>query len=316
MTEAGSPPPSPLGPGARLWRHMRELWPRWTLLPVMPFWLFFAFVIVKGDVRWDHIAMVIFVPVIAYATPATKRLCVGSYPMMLTALLYNLMGYVKNVGVSPERVHDCDLRAAELALFGFTSDGVKMTPNDWFLTHHATWLDLYCAVPYGTFIFACLGVAIYLYFKDYRAVQRFAWVFFLMNVAGFITYHVFPAAPPWYFHAHGCEISMTALPSAGPRLEHVDEVLGISYFRGMYGRSSDLYGAVPSLHVAYPLLIVVEGWRSFTWPARIASIILFVSMVFSAVYLDHHWVIDVVLGFIYCLTATALVRFAFSKRYG
>jgi membrane-associated phospholipid phosphatase len=154
-----------------------------------------------------------------------------------------------------------------------------------------------------------MGVAVILYFKDYHAAQRFTWIFFLMNVLAFITYHVLPAAPPWYYHAHGCEISMTALPSAGPRLTHVDEYLGIHYFRGMYERSSDLYGALPSLHVAYPLLIAIEGWRSFGWPARVASILFAALMAFSAVYLDHHWVIDVILGVIYCLSATALVRF-------
>jgi membrane-associated phospholipid phosphatase len=223
------------------------------------------------------------------------------------------MGYVKNVGVSPERVLNCDLRALELRLFGITIHGQKFTLNDFFLVHHWTWVDVVCAVPYGTFIFACLGVAVVLYFKDYYAAQRFAWIFFLMNMMAFVTYHVLPAAPPWYYHAHGCAISMTALPSAGPRLTHVDEYLGMHYFRGMYERSSDLYGALPSLHVAYPLLIVIEGWRSFRWPARVASMFFAATMAFAAVYLDHHWVIDVILGVIYCLTATTLVRYVQSR---
>jgi hypothetical protein len=161
-----------------------------------------------------------------------------------------------------------------------------------------------------------MGVAVILYFKDYRAVQRFAWIFFLTNVAGFVTYHVYPAAPPWYYHAHGCEISMTALPSAGPRLEHLDAVLGIDYFKGMYGRSSDLYGAVPSLHVAYPLLIVIEGWRAFGWVGRALSLVFLVSMGFAALYLDHHWVIDVLLGSFYCVSAAALVRFVEARASG
>lgn len=292
-----------------LWRHIRALWPRWWWLPPLPFLIFFTFVASRGDLRWDHFALTIFAALLAYGNERSKRLFMASYPMMFTGLLYNAMGYVKNLGVSPERVLNCDLRALELKLFGITVNGQKFTLNDFFLVHHWTWVDVLCAVPYGTFIFACLGVAVILYFKDYHAAQRFAWIFFLMNMMGFVTYHVLPAAPPWYYHAHGCEISMTALPSAGPRLLHVDEYFGIDYFRSMYARSSDLYGALPSLHVAYPLLIVIEGWRSFKWPARIASICFAATMAFAAVYLDHHWVIDVVLGVIYCLSATALVRF-------
>jgi hypothetical protein len=306
---AAASPAAPASAPERLWRHMRELWPQWTLLPPLPFLAYGVLMLAIGDLRWDHVATMILVPALAYGNAWTRKLFVGIYPIGLVGLFYDAMRYLKNLGVSPERVHDCDLRALELRLFGFESGGVRITPGEWFLTHHWTAVDLYCAVPYGTFIFACVGTAIVLYRRDYRAVQRFAWVFFLMNVAAFVTYHIYPAAPPWYYHAHGCEISMTALPSAGPRLAHVDEVLGFAYFKGQYARSSDLYGAVPSLHVAYPLLILVEGWRSFRWLGRTLSVIFFFSMGFAAIYLDHHWVLDVLLGLVYCVAASGLVRF-------
>jgi hypothetical protein len=295
-------------PIARLHRHLTALWPRWTLLPVSPFVAFFLFVLLNGDLRWDHVALMIAVPALLYGTAATKKLGVGVYPIGLVALLYNAMGYIKNLGVSPERVHDCDLHALELRLFGFEAGGRRITLGDWFATHHTTALDLYFAFPYGTFIFAALVAAVVLYLRDYPALIRFSWVFLLMNVAAFVTYHVYPAAPPWYYHAHGCEISMTALPSAGARLNHVDEVLGVHYFHSLYARSSDLYGAVPSLHVAYPLLIVVEGWNSFRWPGRALSVVFCASMSVAAVYLDHHWVVDVVLGYLYFFASSALVR--------
>jgi hypothetical protein len=299
---------------ARLRRHLTALWPRWTLLPAAPYAAFLLFVLLMGDLRWDHVALMIAILALLYGNAATKKLAVGLYPMGLVALLYNAMGYVKNLGVSPDRVHDCDLYALELKLFGFTSGGRRITPGDWFTTHHTTALDVYFAFPYGTFIFACLAAGVVLYFRDYPALLRFSWSFFVMNVAAFVTYHVYPAAPPWYFHEHGCEISMTALPSAGARLTHVDEVLGIGFFHSMYSRSSDLYGAVPSLHVAYPLLIVVEGWKSFGWPGRVLSVVFALTMSVAAVYLDHHWVVDVMLGYVYFLASTVLVRWALGRR--
>ena len=298
-----------LGFAAAAWQHMRALWPRWTLLPPLPFLAYGAAVAIHGDLRWEHAVMLVIIPAITYWNAWTKRLVVGLYPIGLVATLYDGMRYVKGLGVSADRVHDCDLRALELRLFGFSSGGELITPGDWFLTHHSTALDLYCAVPYGTYIFAILGVAVILYLRDYHAAQRFGWVFFVTNVAAYVTYHVYPAAPPWYYHAHGCAISMTALPSAGPRLLNVDAVLGISYFRGLYARSSDVYGAVPSLHVAYPLLILVEGWRSLGWIERSLSLVFSLSMGFAAVYLDHHWVVDVTLGAVYGLGSIALVRF-------
>lgn len=297
----------------RLWAHMRRLWPRWTLLPPAPFILYGLVMLLRGELRWDHVAMMVLVPALAYTNEKSKKLCEASYAMGLTGLFYDAMRYFRDVGVSPERVHLCDLRALEIKLFGITMGGERVTVHDWFLTHHWDALDLWCAVPYGTFIFASLGCAVVLYGRDYRAVQHFAWGFCLMNVVGFATYHIYPAAPPWYYHAHGCFVDMAANPQAGPRLEHVDAMLGIDYFRGMYARSSDIYGAVPSLHVAYPGLILLNGFRLFKVPGKIFSIVFFVSMCFAAVYLDHHWIVDIVLGLVYCVAAWAIVRFVTSR---
>ena len=287
---------------------MRALWPRWTLLPPLPFFAYGAVVVARGQLRWEHIALMAAVPLLAYIGPRTKRLCVAAYPIALVGLLYDAMRYVKDWGVSRETVHLCDLRGAEASLFGLTSGGERITLHDWFLTHHATALDLYCAVPYAFFLYAVLGVGVFLYRRDYLALQRLAWAFFLANVAAFVTYHVYPAAPPWYFHAHGCQIDIAAAPSAGPRLLHVDQVIGVPYFQSMYARASSVFGAGPSLHSAYPFILAVEGWAAFKRTGRTLAVIFALSMWFSAVYLDHHWVIDVLLGIVYGAAASGLVR--------
>ena len=69
---------------------------------------------------------------------------------------------------------------------------------------------------------------------------------------------------------------------------------------------------MPSLHCAYPLLVVIEGWRSFKPWMRVGSVAFWLAMVFSAVYLDHHWVIDAVVGAAYAVIVTAVVRAAFA----
>src|SRR5262249_7012475 len=114
-------------------------------------------------------------------------------------------------------------------------------------------------------------------------------------------------APPWYFHTHGCVVDVLAKASEGPNLRRVDEMLGVSYFAGMYGRSSDVFGAVPSLHVAYPLLIALVGWHRMKLVGRVLAIVFLLSMCFAAVYLDLHWVVDVVLGLVYCGVTLAAV---------
>jgi membrane-associated phospholipid phosphatase len=81
----------------------------------------------------------------------------------------------------------------------------------------------------------------------------------------------------------------------------------------MYGRASDVFGAMPSLHVAYPLLVLIEGWATFRPVVRAAAGAFYVAMCFAAVYLDHHWVLDVVAGTAYCLVVAVAAR-AVSRR--
>lgn len=293
---------------ARAWSHMRSLWPRYTLLPPAPFVLWALFWLVHGGLRWDHIALALIPIVLAYGNAATKRLYLGLLPMGLVALFYDAMRFVKNTGLTEQNVHTCDLEAAERSWFGVTIDGVRMTLQDWFQAHATTALDLACAIPYGTFIFAVVGYAVFLYIRDFSAQQRFTWAFLILNIAGFATYHIYPAAPPWYIHAHGCAVDLTASASAGPNLTRVDAMIGMSYFAGFYGRSSDVFGAVPSLHVTYPLLMAIEGWSHHKVIGRSILATFFLSMCFSAVYLDHHWVIDVIVGIAYGVLVAAVMR--------
>ena len=292
----------------RLWSHMRALWPHWTLLPAAPFVVWSLAMLARGPLRWELVGVLLAAPALAYTSGGTKRLLVGVYPVGLVGLLYDAMRYVKHVGVTPARVHTCDLRDLDARIFGVVANGDKTSICDWFINHRSTALDVISAIPYGVFIFAVLGYATFLYVRAPSGLRRFAWAFLFLNVAGFVTYHLYPAAPPWYVHRYGCVANLAAPASAGPALLHVDAMLGVSYFEGFYGRSNDVFGAVPSLHVGYPLLILLEGWARHGRVGRSLTFLFLGTMCFAAVYLDHHWVVDVVLGLAYTTAAYALAR--------
>ncbi len=299
----------------RLFAHLRSLGPAWTHLTAVPILLYTAYIVgVRGEYRWELMALFLAVAITCFASRRTRRLYEGMYPMFLTAVFYDSMRFAKNVGVSLGRVHVCDLRQLELALFGFTSGGAPVTLQDYFLAHSSPWLDLYCAIPYGSFLYVSVLFATYLYFKDYVLFQRYTWSFLILNLAAYVTYHVYPAAPPWYYHAHGCAVDLEAAASAGPHLTAVDAMIGYKYFGAFYGRSADVFGAVPSLHVAYPLLIVLDGWAYLRARGRTLALMFAASMVFAAVYLDHHWVIDVLIGLSYCVGVHVGLRFVFARR--
>ncbi|HVH43504.1 MAG TPA: phosphatase PAP2 family protein [Labilithrix sp.] len=288
--------------------HVGRLWPNCALLPLAPFVLYAAFSATRADLRFEHGASILLVAGLAYTSVQTRSVLVAIYPLGLVGLLYDAMRPLQNAGLTAERVHVCDLRALEARLFGFEHDGTTVTIHDWFRTHHWPAVDLLCAVPYATFILVCFACAAFLAFRDRPAMKRFTWGFLAMNVAGFATYHLLPAAPPWYFHMHGCVVDLSTRASEGPVLMRVDAMLGISYFHTMYSKASSVFGALPSLHCAYPLLVVLEGWRSLGPRLRVLSVAYWLSMVFASVYLDHHWLVDGVLGSAYALVSSLVLR--------
>jgi inositol phosphorylceramide synthase catalytic subunit len=292
----------------RVWAHMRALWPRFTLLPIAPFWLWTALCAVRGQLRWDHVAVCLLTAALAYGNARSKRLFFGMVPLALVALFYDAMRSVKNLGLTPENVHVCDLRALEMRFFGIAMHGARTTVHDYLQAHATPMLDALCAIPYCIFIYVVAAYALFLYVRDYPGLMRFTWGFLLLNLAGFLTYHIYPAAPPWYFHAHGCHVDLLAPASEGPNLARVDARLGFGYFAGFYRRSSDVFGAVPSLHVAYPLLMLIQGFRLHQLFGRTLLVLFYVVMCFAAVYLDHHWIVDIVAGSIYTVLVALLMQ--------
>jgi len=210
----------------------RSVWDvRWW--PALPFVGYAAVSAARHDLRVEHFLLMGAVVALAYVGPRTRVLLRGLYPIALVGLLYDAMRPLKNVGLDAPRVHVCDVRALEARLFGYTSGGTRFTLHDYFRDHHLATVDILAAITYATFILVCIATAIGLYVVDRPAMRRFTWAFFGLNLAGFVTYHAFPTAPPWYFHAHGCAVDLTTHASEGPALARVDALLGIGYVGGL-----------------------------------------------------------------------------------
>jgi membrane-associated phospholipid phosphatase len=79
----------------------------------------------------------------------------------------------------------------------------------------------------------------------------------------------------------------------------------IAHFNSLYERGSQYanpVAAVPSLHAAYSLLIVLFLWR-FAGRGRGLLAVYPVAMAFALVYMAEHYVVDILLGWIYAVTA-------------
>jgi len=95
-------------------------------------------------------------------------------------------------------------------------------------------------------------------------------------------------------HGPGPADPATAVASAAGAAR-VDELLGITYFARLYSRNPNVFGAMPSLHVAFPLLVACT--LGAVGPIfRAVTVGFTLLMAFAAIYLGHHWVLDVLAG--------------------
>jgi hypothetical protein len=213
----------------------------------------------------------------------------------------------------------------DLSVFGIATENGVLTPNQWWELHTHWTLDLVTGFFYLTFI--AIFVLISAYFSFYvirtgtramsaerikRYVPALMWAFFWTNVLGYMIYFIYPAAPPWYVSLYGFgPARMDALPSPAGCLRF-DELLGVTLFQGMYSKSANIFGAIPSLHCAYPALAVYFSVRLKKLVAL--SVFYWLMVSFSAIYLSHHYVIDVLIGWSLAWVVAAGVDFYYTRR--
>ncbi|OFX19743.1 MAG: hypothetical protein A2V77_15040 [Anaeromyxobacter sp. RBG_16_69_14] len=275
----------------------RRLW-----LPVLGL-LYIATVGLMGGLRGDHVLVGLLGFLDLYNEKSRLFLRLF-FPFMLTGVIYDSMRYYYWQGIAG-RVHVAEPYLLERAWFGVGG----RTLNEVFLAHHGVVLDLACGFAYLVYVGEYLALALLLFFRGrLERAGTFARCFLLVNVMGFATYFVYPAAPPWYVTRYGLGPARTDIHPTPAAAQRFDALLGTHFFDSMYGRGVDVFGALPSLHVAYPFMAVILAFRvaELRW-ARVPAVLFFLLMCLSAVYLQHHYVIDVVLGIAYAVAALAAV---------
>src|SRR5665213_1242326 len=280
---------------------IRRLWTD-IFLPVGPA-IYAVIMFAIGDLRVEHIVIALVAPVMAFATRWSKSLLVAAGPGLLVVLGYDLMRYIRPLFVVPARVVGCAVRDLDLALFGV---GPNTTLSDYFAAHHTLALDLYFAIPYSIFFVVTIVYCVYLFFHDRRRLDHYLWAFALVHAMAFVVWVALPVAPPWYIRAHGCTILAGIAPSAAGLLR-VDQYFGIHYFQDFYGRAPDVFGAIPSLHCAFPAIGLFTAWRAATWITWPLHLLYFFSMFVASIYLGHHWIIDGLVGWLMAAVAVAIV---------
>ena len=125
-----------------------------------------------------------------------------------------------------------------------------------------------------------------------------------VTFAGFLTYVAYPAIPPWLGSIRG------DMPHTVRLVKEIWSHLGLASVAAVFGEQSRYafpVGALPSLHAAWPFMVMLFFWsRAGRW--RILLVAYTLAMAFTLVYTADHFVFDILLGWLYATIVFVVAR--------
>jgi membrane-associated phospholipid phosphatase len=200
--------------------------------------------------------------------------------------------------------------------------------------------DVLAAAMYMLHFLSPLLAGFVLWIANRDLFGKFAVTFVLCAFAGFVTYILFPAVPPWmaaqplvhvgneYLYpwvaaAHypgGLHAAWQHAHRYLPGVQNLFNVDASNWYNPYHGTISltflhlhyDSVAAIPSEHAMYPLLFFLFLRRQFGRPAYLALVYIAL-LLFSITYLGQHYVIDAIVGFAYASAGYVLVMHVYPR---
>ncbi len=229
-------------------------------------------------------------------------------PLAVILALYDLLrgvadGLLFSTNVTPQI-------DAEKFLFIGVVPSVWLQEKLWHGSLDLRWYDYAAWGVYVSYFLAVYLLAAALWFFARDRFRRYVACVSLLALMGFATYALFPAAPPWMASQMG-EIGHVSR-TIGFVSGHIPIIDGRSIFD--HGTQyANPVAAVPSLHAAYTLLISLVLWRFTRW-GRPVLVAYPLAMAFALSYTGEHYLVDVLLGWIYAVFAFWLVNRVADRR--
>jgi len=261
--------------------------------------------------RSDHFALIALVNSLYFISDSTRRFITGFSIFVVYWILYDSMKAVPNYTFTHVDIEG--LYLLEKKLFGISTATGVLTPNEFFLLHQNKILDLVSGFFYLCWIPVPLAFAFYLFFNYKKLFLRFSFAFFIINLVGFVVYYSHPAAPPWYVQQYGFVFDPSVKTSAAGLLRS-DSILGFPLFASIYTKGSNVFGAMPSLHAAYLFACFYYGLKQPKRWLKVALFIIMTGIWFSAIYLSHHYILDVLAGIVCGITGILILEKFLIKR--
>ncbi len=205
------------------------------------------------------------------------------------------------------------LRADEF-LFGWLTGG--QVPTVWLQQHlhvagEVRWYDVAIVPVYMSHFIVPMALAIFLWLRAYHLFRRYVWTLVVLTLLTLATYALFPAAPPWMAGLNGY------LPDVARVTSETLQATGIGTIRSAVARGeayANAVAAIPSLHSAVPMMVLLFSWRMVSAPVKALLVLYVLAMTFTLAYGGEHYVVDAFVGWAYAAVAVYGVAWFFRRR--
>jgi len=180
--------------------------------------------------------------------------------------------------------------------------------QDWLWRGRVSWYDYALYIPYLMHFILPLGLAVLVWQTREHWYWRVVWTYLATAFGAFLTFFLLPAAPPW-------------LASQNNYIPHIERIssdvwagLGIRNFPSFYNHiTPNEVAAVPSLHAAWAVLLVIFVYKIYgRWWALAASIYPLLIFV-GTIYEGEHYAFDVLAGLAYAVAGYKITPYIMSR---
>src|SRR6478736_95703 len=246
----------------------------------------------------DRYALVLLAP--ALVIGRGRRFLLDFVPFVALIVVYEESRGIAHT-LHPHPYYAPQLDAEKALFFGHVP---SVDLQGWLWTGSLHWYDQFLSAMTRIHFIVPPTLAFGLWLKRRALFYRFAATLLALSYAGALTFWLFPAAAPWAASERGLipflaspanvQAATSPLPTdAGPVYRLVD---------------GNPYAAVPSLHGGYSLLVVLFV-ATLAWPTRWRWWVIVPAAAYpliqsiAVVYTGNHYVVDLLIGFVYAIGA-------------
>lgn len=222
----------------------------------------------------------------------TRSFLLDWMPFLFILISYDfLRSFSDNLNVN---IHVTELIDLERAIFGFIPTEVLQAKL--FDPNNLQWYDYYTTIFYFLHFALPLSFGFLLWIFNKSYFRRFVTGVSMMSYTAWVTYLVYPAAPPWLAARDGFLTGIHKVLNS--TLNFFPERISLPTIYHQF--TPNEVAAIPSMHAAYPFLVLLFSLRFFGFKALFFLPYVF-SLWFSIVYLGEHYVVDIISGIVYAI---------------